>query len=522
MHRPLIIVIGLLVLGIGSFFILGGVETVETTNARPTAPATAGAPRESVIAETPAQDTPAEPQTPAVDVADVTATEPDAAETALPATETAAMDTPDPATPDVAVAAPESLPVEPVTPTEPATPTFAEVEVETPLMPSEGFDSVAALAPQQSFELPQSETTDVTAGFEIATPDLTAANEETNALIAAAEAALAAAAQSVQATDETTDAIASTDGVQTPSPVTDTTIAEVEVDAPQTPVPAAPLRLGAADLNPVQTEPADTTETALAEVAEPAQPTVTAEPVAETATVAPELVAPLDDVTIEVASLAPQVSADISNFVAPTTSLVLDQSPTFDATPTRSRAPTIVGLDQPAVASVSIDTSAAPLPQATQDAPTEVAIFAPAGGQGSLLLTATAMGADGVLRPSAVGSLSGIVNTTATPQPTAAPQPQAQPAAAPAAPRVRAPIRVTPGILDAPQPAAPVTTEQVSALPLLANHTVRAGDTLARLAIQYYGDRDAFIYIYEANKDLLAQPEQISPGQTLRIPALPQ
>jgi nucleoid-associated protein YgaU len=51
-------------------------------------------------------------------------------------------------------------------------------------------------------------------------------------------------------------------------------------------------------------------------------------------------------------------------------------------------------------------------------------------------------------------------------------------------------------------------------------HTVRGGDTLIRIAIEYYGSPDRYMEIYKANRDILADPEDIFPGQELVIPYL--
>lgn len=52
----------------------------------------------------------------------------------------------------------------------------------------------------------------------------------------------------------------------------------------------------------------------------------------------------------------------------------------------------------------------------------------------------------------------------------------------------------------------------------LTTHIVQPGDSLAKMAILYYGDKDGFVYIFEANRDKLARPEEITVGQTLTIP----
>jgi nucleoid-associated protein YgaU len=50
-------------------------------------------------------------------------------------------------------------------------------------------------------------------------------------------------------------------------------------------------------------------------------------------------------------------------------------------------------------------------------------------------------------------------------------------------------------------------------------HTVKSGDTLSKIAKEAYGDANAYMKIFEANKPMLKDPNKIYPGQMLRIPA---
>ncbi len=50
-------------------------------------------------------------------------------------------------------------------------------------------------------------------------------------------------------------------------------------------------------------------------------------------------------------------------------------------------------------------------------------------------------------------------------------------------------------------------------------YTVVKGDTLSKIAKQHYGDANAYNRIFEANRPLLKDPDEIYPGQVLRIPA---
>lgn len=49
-------------------------------------------------------------------------------------------------------------------------------------------------------------------------------------------------------------------------------------------------------------------------------------------------------------------------------------------------------------------------------------------------------------------------------------------------------------------------------------HTVVSGDSLSKIAKQYYGNAMKYPVIFEANKPMLKSPDLIYPGQVLRIP----
>ena len=51
-------------------------------------------------------------------------------------------------------------------------------------------------------------------------------------------------------------------------------------------------------------------------------------------------------------------------------------------------------------------------------------------------------------------------------------------------------------------------------------HTVVSGDTLGKIAKNYYGNAMKYPVIFEANKPMLKDPDLIYPGQVLRIPVL--
>jgi LysM repeat protein len=74
---------------------------------------------------------------------------------------------------------------------------------------------------------------------------------------------------------------------------------------------------------------------------------------------------------------------------------------------------------------------------------------------------------------------------------------------------VVAEIRVQPkAAAAAPGPAAaPATT-----------YTVKAGDTLSKIAKEHLGNANAYMEIFNANRDQLTDPDKIRPGQVLKLP----
>ena len=50
------------------------------------------------------------------------------------------------------------------------------------------------------------------------------------------------------------------------------------------------------------------------------------------------------------------------------------------------------------------------------------------------------------------------------------------------------------------------------------SYTVKAGDTLSKIAKEFLGDANAYMEIFNANRDQLSDPDKIKPGQTLKIP----
>jgi nucleoid-associated protein YgaU len=51
-----------------------------------------------------------------------------------------------------------------------------------------------------------------------------------------------------------------------------------------------------------------------------------------------------------------------------------------------------------------------------------------------------------------------------------------------------------------------------------ATYMVVKGDSLSRIAKQFYGDAQQWRKIYQATRDQIKNPDLIQPGQTFRIP----
>jgi nucleoid-associated protein YgaU len=68
--------------------------------------------------------------------------------------------------------------------------------------------------------------------------------------------------------------------------------------------------------------------------------------------------------------------------------------------------------------------------------------------------------------------------------------------------------------------AAPASSPAPKAAdnPYAQHYVVQKGDSLSKIAEQFYGDKMLYPKIFEANRDILTDPNKIKPGQKLRIP----
>lgn len=62
--------------------------------------------------------------------------------------------------------------------------------------------------------------------------------------------------------------------------------------------------------------------------------------------------------------------------------------------------------------------------------------------------------------------------------------------------------------------------EVSTAEPEAVFYTVKRGDTLSKISKVHYGNAMKYMRIFEANQPLLKDPDEIYPGQVLRIPPL--
>jgi nucleoid-associated protein YgaU len=73
-------------------------------------------------------------------------------------------------------------------------------------------------------------------------------------------------------------------------------------------------------------------------------------------------------------------------------------------------------------------------------------------------------------------------------------------------------LKVNPALASAQQTGAAASGG-------MQTYTVKSGDTLSKIAQQFYGDSGQYMRIFEANRDKLKDPDKIQVGQQLTIPS---
>jgi nucleoid-associated protein YgaU len=75
-----------------------------------------------------------------------------------------------------------------------------------------------------------------------------------------------------------------------------------------------------------------------------------------------------------------------------------------------------------------------------------------------------------------------------------------------------APRQTTPSV------QTPSSAQPTPASPAVREYTIKSGDSLSKIAKQYYGNAADWDKIYKANKDKIKDPNTIFPGQKIVIP----
>ncbi|TYQ00018.1 BON domain-containing protein [Tenacibaculum adriaticum] len=78
----------------------------------------------------------------------------------------------------------------------------------------------------------------------------------------------------------------------------------------------------------------------------------------------------------------------------------------------------------------------------------------------------------------------------------------------------------TDGIASVEDNMTVAEVEEINEAEMAQFHTVEKGDTLGKIAKEFYGNAMKYPVIFEANKPMLSHPDKIYPGQVLRIPPL--
>jgi hypothetical protein len=88
----------------------------------------------------------------------------------------------------------------------------------------------------------------------------------------------------------------------------------------------------------------------------------------------------------------------------------------------------------------------------------------------------------------------------------------------PAASDITCDLTVDPAAAPPPATAAAAAAASGGSSAGRRTYTVAAGDSLSKIAKNFYGNANQYMKIFEANKDKLSDPDKIKPGQELVIP----
>jgi nucleoid-associated protein YgaU len=79
--------------------------------------------------------------------------------------------------------------------------------------------------------------------------------------------------------------------------------------------------------------------------------------------------------------------------------------------------------------------------------------------------------------------------------------------------------RIWDAIKTLPDWATEIVADIQAQAPVARTYTVRAGDTLSKIAKEQLGNAGDYTKIFEANRDQLDDADHIEPGQVLKLPA---
>ena len=74
------------------------------------------------------------------------------------------------------------------------------------------------------------------------------------------------------------------------------------------------------------------------------------------------------------------------------------------------------------------------------------------------------------------------------------------------------------GTVTANELTYPVPKADEPAIEKIEFYEIKSGDTLSGIAKEFYGDYKKYTDIFEANRDVIEDPDKIYPGQKIRIP----
>ena len=73
--------------------------------------------------------------------------------------------------------------------------------------------------------------------------------------------------------------------------------------------------------------------------------------------------------------------------------------------------------------------------------------------------------------------------------------------------------------LTAPAAAPAAAGAPAAASGATRYYTIKSGDSLSKIAKEMYGDANQYDKIFDANREVIGDPDKIYPGQQIRIPA---